>query len=134
MSNRDYLLVHVETREDDRVVDDTYVGMAAVVTAGAVTDFFGLRPGERLDGPEGLAQRLQSLGNHQLSGTEGRGNQRQPEREDLLEVVGGGLQPQHHSPSGVVEVCTLVGYYRLLARLLAAADRDVPDDRDGEDR
>ena len=34
----------------------------------------------------------------------------------------------HHGPSGLVEICTVVGYYQLLAGLLAAADVGVPDD------
>ena len=39
----------------------------------------------------------------------------------------------HHGPSGLVEICTVVGYYQLLAGLLAAADVDAPDDHDQEE-
>ena len=35
-----------------------------------------------------------------------------------------------HGPSGLVEICALVGYYQLLTGLLAAADVGPPDDRD----
>lgn len=38
----------------------------------------------------------------------------------------------HHGPSGLVEICTVVGYYQLLAGLLAAADVGVPDDHHQE--
>jgi 4-carboxymuconolactone decarboxylase len=38
-----------------------------------------------------------------------------------------------HGPSGVVEICTVVGYYQLLAGLLAAADVGVPENQDGEE-
>lgn len=34
----------------------------------------------------------------------------------------------HHGPSGLVEICAVVGYYQLLAGLLAAADVGAPDD------
>jgi len=39
----------------------------------------------------------------------------------------------HHGPSGLVEICTVVGYYQLLAGLLAAANVGVPDDHDQEE-
>lgn len=40
----------------------------------------------------------------------------------------------HHGPSGLVEICTVVGYYQLLAGLLAAADVGVPPDQEEETR
>ncbi|WP_116043732.1 carboxymuconolactone decarboxylase family protein [Amycolatopsis palatopharyngis] len=40
---------------------------------------------------------------------------------------------EHHGRSGLVEICTVVGYYQLLAGVLAAADIGAPavEDREG---
>jgi 4-carboxymuconolactone decarboxylase len=39
----------------------------------------------------------------------------------------------HHGPHGLVEICAVVGYYQLLAGLLAAADVGVPKNQDEEE-
>jgi 4-carboxymuconolactone decarboxylase len=49
-------------------------------------------------------------------------------RPELYDLV-----VDHHGPSGLVEICTVVGYYQLLAGLLAAADVGVPEDHDEEE-
>lgn len=49
-------------------------------------------------------------------------------RPELYDLV-----VDHHGPSGLVEICTAVGYYQLLAGLLAAADVGVRVDQDEEE-